>query len=416
MPFTITPVWTLLESFRGNPGAFTDDTNIPESGNGVPDLLDELKWELDFLLRCQLDDGSVINRVGTEKHPSSGSPETDTQPRRRTLSTTWATATFAGNLAFAAEVFAGYDKQMPGYSAKLRAAAERAWAYLDRTPEMTPADGIDGAGGGMVSATGNGDVHSDRRLRLYAAAHLFAATGSDVYRLYFDRHFREPALFADGKPPELLDASNFHEVNYAYFTYARSGGATPSVIDEVRRIILATADFIHGYHVRDEDGYRAFTWEGHYCWGSNHLKAQWGNLLLMPVRLGISPGKHAGYRRAAAGYLHFIHGRNALNLNYLSNANSLGADRSVMRPYHTWFNANVLSPPGYLVGGPNKFYDKKFNSPPFGQPPAKSYLDFQRTWNAEHQTTEDSWAITEPAIYYQGAYTLLLSEFVGKPR
>ena len=35
------------------PFVFGDDTNIPESGNGTPDVLDEVKWELDWMLKMQ---------------------------------------------------------------------------------------------------------------------------------------------------------------------------------------------------------------------------------------------------------------------------------------------------------------------------------------------------------------------------
>ena len=55
----------LLRAYVESPGAFTDDTNIPESGNGVPDLLDEVKWELDWMARMQNTDGSVLSIAAT---------------------------------------------------------------------------------------------------------------------------------------------------------------------------------------------------------------------------------------------------------------------------------------------------------------------------------------------------------------
>ena len=64
----------LASAYRENPLAFTDDYNIPESGNGIPDILDELKWGLDFLLRMQQADGSCLSIVGgsNECPPSLG--------------------------------------------------------------------------------------------------------------------------------------------------------------------------------------------------------------------------------------------------------------------------------------------------------------------------------------------------------
>ena len=80
-----------------------------------------------------------------------------------------------------------------------------------------------------------------------------------------------------------------------------------------------------------------------------------------------------------AGYLHFIHGRNPLSLCFLSNMGQAGADRSVMEIYHTWFrdgsplydgrNSRYGPAPGYLAGGPNKFFSVDWISPPHGEPP-----------------------------------------------
>src|SRR6478752_5939716 len=64
VPFTTNVIWNLLSAYEWNPGAEgADNVNIPESGNGVPDTLDEVKWELDWLLKMQTANGSVLNRV-----------------------------------------------------------------------------------------------------------------------------------------------------------------------------------------------------------------------------------------------------------------------------------------------------------------------------------------------------------------
>src|SRR4051812_19044273 len=65
VPFLGNTMWELMTAYELNPRAFGDDSNIPESGNGVPDILDELKWELDWLLKMQCEDGLVHNRVAT---------------------------------------------------------------------------------------------------------------------------------------------------------------------------------------------------------------------------------------------------------------------------------------------------------------------------------------------------------------
>ena len=69
---------------RTTPGVFVDgDLDIPESGNGVPDLLDEVKWELDWLLKMQLADGSVLYQM----HVPASTPTRRPRPTQRRAST-----------------------------------------------------------------------------------------------------------------------------------------------------------------------------------------------------------------------------------------------------------------------------------------------------------------------------------------
>ncbi len=69
--FTVSPISDLLFAYRQNPLIWPDNWNIPESGNGIPDLLDEVKWELDWLLRMQNANGSVLSKMGVESIPGS---------------------------------------------------------------------------------------------------------------------------------------------------------------------------------------------------------------------------------------------------------------------------------------------------------------------------------------------------------
>ena len=128
VPYLEATLFDLLWAYELNPRAFGDDTNIPESGNGVPDLLDEVKWELDWLLKMQDADGGFFNRVaGRSYNNGTGSPSGDTQPRFYTAKTTWATADASASLAHAARVYSRFDKAFPGYADRLGDAARRAW-------------------------------------------------------------------------------------------------------------------------------------------------------------------------------------------------------------------------------------------------------------------------------------------------
>ena len=64
--FASHPLHQLLSAYTQNPAVWTDDFNIPESNNGVPDLLDEIRFELDWFQRMQDNDGGVFYQT---RHP-----------------------------------------------------------------------------------------------------------------------------------------------------------------------------------------------------------------------------------------------------------------------------------------------------------------------------------------------------------
>lgn len=94
----------LLSTFIENPEAFTDDYGIPESGNGIPDLIDEIKWGMDWLLRMQNEDGSVLSIVGLQaKSPPSATTAASYYGPANTTATLSATKAFAlGTMVFKA--------------------------------------------------------------------------------------------------------------------------------------------------------------------------------------------------------------------------------------------------------------------------------------------------------------------------
>jgi hypothetical protein len=425
VPFTTGVIWDLLSAYEWNPGAFGDDSNIPESGNGAPDLLDEVKWETDWLLKMQTEDGSVLNRVGDMSYNVGSGPAADTQPRYYTRSTTWATASFAASAAHAARIFAQYDWQYPGYAARLQAAAEKAWSYLELQPTMFPASGSDG--GTLAAAPAGSDAAADKRLRILASAELWKTTGNAKYRTFFEAHYKDADAADNGLHPLLgswphFDPAAATDLKRAFMTYATTPGATASIVTEIKTSLRNMVDGqILASYTNGDDPYRAFMWDGHYTWGSNQLKSQWANLLTYAIRLNVNPANNARYREAAEEYLHYFHGRNALSEVYLSNMGALGGDKSPMQMYHGWFQdgsplydgaSSTYGPaPGYLEGGPNRYFSVSWVAPPYGQPEQKAYKDWNTAWNTQHQANENSWEVTEPAIYYQAAYTLLLSQY-----
>ena len=94
-------------AYREFPEAFTDEWNIPESGNGIADILDELKWETDWLMKMDNPDGSVIIKMGNVSYSDNTliPPSLNTDPRYYGETCTSSSIAFAGMIAHAAIVY-----------------------------------------------------------------------------------------------------------------------------------------------------------------------------------------------------------------------------------------------------------------------------------------------------------------------
>jgi hypothetical protein len=179
------PVNDLLVAYEMYPQKFPDGfNNIPESGNGIPDVLDEVKWELDWLLNMQAPDGGVYFKVVTTNWPN-WMPQNDNATRWITEKTTHATGMACAMYAAAARVYRPF---LPVFADTCLARARRAWAWLEAHPETYPTIGFKnptGIGGGEYGDPGE---TSDVDERAWAAAELYKTTGEAAMQdrfLYF---------------------------------------------------------------------------------------------------------------------------------------------------------------------------------------------------------------------------------------
>ena len=93
--FAHTAVHDLLWAYRNNPDVFGDNWNIPESGNGIPDILDEIKWETDWLLKMANPDGSVIIKMGSIDYDDNSNAPPSANTDRRYYGPTCTSASIA---------------------------------------------------------------------------------------------------------------------------------------------------------------------------------------------------------------------------------------------------------------------------------------------------------------------------------
>ena len=418
VPFTGTTLWDLLTAYENNPTKFGDDWGIPESGNGIADVLDEVKWEMDWVLRMQLPDGSVAGRVAENGCDKEGQdPAGLTTQRVWTEPSTWSTSTAIVDWAHGARIY----RTQPGlanYADTLLTAAKSSWTWLLAHPTMYPATGVDN-GGNAVSCGSQapGDTSTDRWTRVWAAAELWKATGDTTYKNYFESHWVALAPLGTSDPVwDPLMNGNTHNPSQAYaaYTYITTAGANATLVAAVKTAVATLLSWQDNTDITKAQGYRNNMW--YYAWGSNHSEAVWGFSYMLGKLLGLTG---TNFEANAEEYLHWIHGRNPLSYLMLTNMGAKGAKvtdgNSIMQIYHYWFGegsiydgaSSTYGPaPGFLSGGVNQGYDGGSTYMPI-TPVQKAYKD----WNSDYP--EQSWEVTEPGIYYQAAYVHLLSYFAG---
>jgi hypothetical protein len=403
-------VHQLLAAYRENAAVFTDDFDIPESGNGIPDLIDELKVEIDWLKKMQFSNGSVALKLGVLGFPAASPPSSDTSPRFYVPACTSSTIAAAGMFAHASQVFAGIPA-LAGYAADLKTRAINAWNSYQGTPaKQTSCDD------GTVKA-GDADVSVDGQnaQAVVAAVYLYAITGEAAYHDYVKANYNRPYM----QPFNDIGWSRYGpEQGGALLFYSTLPGADATVRDAIRQAKLNDVNnstSIYGFS--NADLYRAFLDDPQYHWGSNQPRANYGSTNVEALAYGLTGGKDTALRNRAVEVLHYFHGVNPFGTVYLTNMSAYGATYSMNAIFHTWFNSaspqwgdvrtsTYGPPPGYVPGGPNKDTSVTL-SPPAGQPPQKSYRD----WNGTGSDAQASWEITEPAIYYQAAYVKLIAAF-----
>jgi len=426
--WTANYVVDFMRAYLENPGAWGDDYNIAESGNKIPDILDEAKWGIDHLLRLQRPNGSVLSIVGVS-HASP--PSSATGPSYYGTPNTSATLNTAAAFAIASKVYGA--RGMKEYSSKLKGSAIKAWDWAAANPNVIFKNN-DGPSGTAGLGAGQQETDDYGRLiaRLEAACFLFEITGDTKYRDFFDSQYDDVHLLA------WTYASPFETSNQEVLLhYTTLSGATASVVNAIKSTYLTAMDGEEIFTAveTNKDPYRAYLKDPDYTWGSNSTKASKGLIYSDMIYYHVQEAKDEDAMNAAEDFIHYLHGVNPFTMVYLSNMYAYGAENGVNEFYHSWFGngsaqwdrvgVSTYGPaPGFLTGGPNPGYDvdgccatnscgnsnaictSENLTPPKGQPVQKSYKDFNTSWPL------NSWSVTENSNGYQLNYIRLLSKFV----
>lgn len=337
---------------------------MPESSNSMPDYLDELKYEIDWLLTMQYPDGSgkVSHKLSTREFGGFILPEYENDNRYFTPWGSAATADFAAMLAMASRAFRPYD---PEYADKCINAAKVSYQFLKANPSDTNPDQSAFSTGGYTTA--------DSDDRLWAAAEMWETLGDSSYLSDFESRASNLAVKIDTD----FDWGNVN--NLGMFTYLLSErqGKNQALYDSIKASLISAADGIVA--TGDSHGYGRPLGTVYY-WGCNGTVAR--QTMILQIANKLSP--KAGYINTALDAIGFLFGRNYYNRSFVT---GLGINPP-MKPHDRRSGGDSINDPwpGYLVGG--------------GWPGAKDWVD-----------TEESYQTNEVAINWNAALIYALAGF-----
>lgn len=302
--------------------------DIPPTAPGMPDFLQELKWETDFILKMQYKDGSgrVSHKLTRKDFSGFIMPQEDNEKRYFTEWSSAATADFVAIMAMAARYFEPYDKQ---YAKRCLTAAEVSYNYLCQTSQKGFVQGDFSTGGYQ---TGDSDD------RLWAAAEMWETTGNFEY-------LKDVESRIEGLRTLVAEDWDWGSVsNMGVFTYALSGrgGKNPGIESKIRDAVLEVADKL--VDTASKDIYSRALGASYY-WGCNGTVARQAvNLYLAEL---LSGGTE--YSKTIQGIVDHLLGCNYYGRSYVT---GLGINPP-MNPHDRRSGSDGIDAPwpGYLVGG-----------------------------------------------------------------
>jgi hypothetical protein len=350
-----------------------EQLDLPESGNGVPDALDEARYATEFLLRMADETGACF---GKAYEKASAAPDRETAAVQLSAPTSGATMNRACALAYAAVV---WEERRPGdpFARKCLDEALKSWELLRAKPHPWPADPKDPA---KPAATGDWFAMDYEASRALAAACFFRLKGGDEYHAVIKEYLPKLPERSAGEAAEWWPALH---------VYGSTRGADEALAKQARAGVILGADkavkqsgFTRGYAA----GIRG------YYWGSNRQIAECGVNCILAAKWTENERARTRYLDAAQDFVHYLFGRNPIGKCYLTNMKEFGAEDSVMVLHHAWLGptaaGNPAPPPGFLVGGASGGI-KSFSTRP----------------------DEESWAYIEPNIDYQAPAAVLIGYF-----
>jgi endoglucanase len=352
-------------------------TNIPESGNALPDVLDEALFNVRWMLTMQdPNDGGVYHKLTNAAFDPFVEPRAAVEPRYVVQKSTAATLDFAAVMAQASRIVRRYPRALPGLADSLTSAAQAAWRWARLHPDSLYDQtrlNANSAPHILTGTYGDRSVDDERR---WAAAELFLTTKHDSF-----------LVAAPPVPAQVASVPTWSSVGtLALVSLAEHRRELPrsAAVTAVTEKLLALARSLRA--VADTTAYGvAMGRRQDFAWGSNAVAANQGLVLVQAYRLTAD----TSFLRAAVANLDYIMGRNPTGYSFVTGVGS----KTPMFPHHRPSAADTVAAPvpGLLVGGPNPSQQDRCAGYPSSLP-ALSYLDAQCSyasneiainWNAQ---------------------------------
>lgn len=366
----------LLYAYELCPESFEMSLDIPESGNHIPDILNEVRYELEWFLKMQDEDGGVHHKCTSMYHTGFVMPEDDNLPFIVTDVSSLATGDFVAVMSAASRIYAKFDSE---FSDKTRKAAEKSFEWLCKNPEFIFKNPPE-------CTTGTYEDFCDVDERMWACAEYYRLTGdrraTDFINSALNMKINTTALgWGDvGGFASIAILTAPHSV----FSDDLIQNISTKWIEEASRLCSVSSSNSYGiaFHTFD------------FGWGSNMTVLTNAMILSFAHKLT----GESRFLDAAIQQTDYILGRNAMNISYVT-----GYGENAFRNPHNrpTYADNIDDPiPGYVSGGPNR-------NPcdpdacaliPEGSAPMKCYAD---VWG--------SYSTNEITIYWNSPLVFVLA-------
>ncbi|HKK69199.1 MAG TPA: glycoside hydrolase family 9 protein, partial [Bacteroidales bacterium] len=294
-------VAVMLTGYEHFPKGFqSDNIGIPESGNSIPDLLDEIRYEIEWMLKMQDEDGGLFHKVTEPAFQALDlKPHEDEKTQVIMIKTSAATADFAIATAMAGRIYLQYDKT---FADQCKAAALKAWEYLENHPDNVPKGGFRNPADIRTGTYGDAD---DADERFWAAVELYRTFQEKKFGKYIAKNIDDVNLF----PEEIAwrDVAPFGVVNYLKFVEGDP--------DFMQKLTGKLKHFCNDMLSRYEtNGYGILLNPGDYRWGSLQIDLNFGFILLA----GGYIFDNEDFKRAATHQIHYMLGANGLDQSFVT--------------------------------------------------------------------------------------------------